>query len=227
MSDSFLARWSRRKRAQTPSDAPPTEEASAKPCADPDAAEPRGSSAAATAPSQAFDPASLPPIDEITAATDIRPFLAAGVPPELRRAALRRAWIADPKIRDFVGPADYDWDFNSADAIPGFGPIDNDEFLRRELPRLLGRVAAEETDVASPPAPGEDFPEVGEQDGVHDPSRLPEAAEAAQNRDPPLPPQTDSRADPKQSEKTEDFQQIGRRRHGGALPRSYQGRIVS
>ena len=227
MSESFLARWLRRKRAQTHPDAPPTEEASAQPRADPDAAEPRESAAAAPAPPQAFDPASLPPIDEITATTDIRPFLEAGVPPELRQAALRRAWIADPKIRDFVGPADYDWDFNSADAVAGFGPIDNSEVLHRELHRLLGRAAAEDAAAASPPAAGEGFPEVPEQRGMPSPSRLPEGPETAQNRDPSLPPQTNLPGGPKRSEKTDDFRQIGRRRHGGALPRAYQGRTMS
>jgi Protein of unknown function (DUF3306) len=227
MSDSFLARWSHRKRAQTRPDAPPTEEAPAKPRADPDAAEPRESAAAAPAPPQAFDPTSLPPIDEIKATTDIRPFLAAGVPPELRQAALRRAWITDPKIRDFVGPADYDWDFNSPDAAPGFGPIDNNEVPRRELLRLLGRATAEEPVAASPPAPGEGFPEVPEHRGMPNPSRLPQGPETAQNRDPSLPPQTNPPVDPNRSEKTDDFQQIGRRRHGGALPRAYQGRTRS
>ena len=38
--------------------------------------------------------------NSITAATDIRAFLAPGVPAELTRAALRRAWTADPAIRD-------------------------------------------------------------------------------------------------------------------------------
>src|SRR5262249_35218829 len=70
-----------------------------------------------------FDPANLPPIQSITAETDIRGFLGAGVPSELTRAALRRAWASDPAIRNFVGLADYDWDFNAADSIAGFGPL--------------------------------------------------------------------------------------------------------
>jgi hypothetical protein len=45
------------------------------------------------------------------------------VPSELTRAALRRAWACDPAIRNFVGLADYDWDFNAADSIAGFGPL--------------------------------------------------------------------------------------------------------
>jgi len=70
-----------------------------------------------------FDPACLPPIESITAETDVRGFLGSGVPPELTRAALRRAWASDPAIRNFVGLADYDWDFNAAEPIAGFGPL--------------------------------------------------------------------------------------------------------
>jgi Protein of unknown function (DUF3306) len=227
MSESFLARWLRRKRAQTHPDAPQTEEASAKPRADPDAAEPRESAAAAPAPPQAFDPASLPPIDEITATTDIRPFLAAGVPPELRQAALRRAWIADPKIRDFVGPADYDWDFNSPGAIAGFGPIESDEVLRRELARLLSRTATEEIAAAPAPAPGEVLPEPPDRHRIRDASVLPEASESAHTRDQSSQPQGSPQADLEQSKKPEELQQVGPRRHGGALPRSYQSRTAS
>jgi hypothetical protein len=42
------------------------------------------------------------------------------VPLELRSAALRRAWSLDPSIRDFIGPADYAWDYNAPDGVPGF-----------------------------------------------------------------------------------------------------------
>jgi hypothetical protein len=72
-------------------------------------------------PTLAFDPASLPSIESIDAATDIRPFLEACVPDELTRAALRSAWSADPAIRDFVGIAESQWDFNDPASIPGFG----------------------------------------------------------------------------------------------------------
>jgi hypothetical protein len=65
----------------------------------------------------------LPPIESITATTDVRPFLAPGVPPELTRAALRRAWVADPQIRDFIGIAENQWDFNDPNGVPGFGPL--------------------------------------------------------------------------------------------------------
>jgi hypothetical protein len=71
----------------------------------------------------AFDPASLPSIDTITASTNIRAFLQSGVPAELTRAALRRVWVSDPVIRNFIGIAENQWDFTDPTAIPGFGPL--------------------------------------------------------------------------------------------------------
>ena len=68
-------------------------------------------------------PASLPSIDAITADTDIIAFLQSGVPAELTRAALRGAWTSDPAIRDFIGVAENQWDFNDPNGIPGFGPL--------------------------------------------------------------------------------------------------------
>ena len=69
------------------------------------------------------DLASLPSIDSITADTDIRMFLRPGVPAELTEAALRRAWVSDAAIRDFVGIAENQWDFTNPTTIPGFGAL--------------------------------------------------------------------------------------------------------
>ena len=80
-------------------------------------------SEAMAVPEAPFDPASLPSIESIAADTDIIAFLRAGVPAELTRAALRRAWTSDPAIRDFIGIAENQWDFNDPNAIPGFGPL--------------------------------------------------------------------------------------------------------
>ena len=70
-----------------------------------------------------FDPSGLPSIEAITANTDVRGFLQSRVPAELTRAALRQAWTSDPAIRDFIGIAENQWDFNDPNAIPGFGPL--------------------------------------------------------------------------------------------------------
>ena len=72
---------------------------------------------------RALDLTSLPSIDSITAGTDIRVFLQSGVPAKLTEAALRRAWLSDPVIRDFIGIAENQWDFTNPATIPGFGPL--------------------------------------------------------------------------------------------------------
>jgi len=141
MSDEeFLARWSRRKgEAKAAVNAPPPTE----PAETPDPAP----SATAENPANAeVDLANLPPVESITAATDVTAFLRRGIPPELSRAALRRAWAADPAIRDFVGLAENAWDFNDPHAMPGFGPLDcSEEQLGALLDRIVGgaRSAAE------------------------------------------------------------------------------------
>jgi hypothetical protein len=87
-----------------------------------------------------FDPTSLPSIDSITASTDIRIFLRSGVPAELTEAALRRAWVSDPTIRDFIGIAENQWDFTNPTTIPGFGPLhdtgDKLSLVARMVPTL-------------------------------------------------------------------------------------------
>jgi hypothetical protein len=70
-----------------------------------------------------FDPADLPSLDSIGADTDISMFLRSGVPAELTVAALRRAWVSDPVIRNFIGIAENQWDFTNPATIPGFGPL--------------------------------------------------------------------------------------------------------
>src|SRR5712671_7603589 len=132
MSDEeFLARWSRRKReAKVAADAPvPAQTAET-----PNAASPVTAEVPANAE---VDLSSLPPIDSITAATDVTAFLRQGIPQDLSRAALRRAWAADPAIRDFVGLAENAWDFNDPHAMPGFGPLDCSE---AELSELVDRI---------------------------------------------------------------------------------------
>jgi Protein of unknown function (DUF3306) len=113
-SNMFL-RWARLK--QEAKTAPRSEAVST----DLELAAPQPGSGAAN--NQPFDPASLPSIDTITAGTDIIAFLQSDVPAVLTRAALRRAWTSDPAIRDFIGIAENQWDFNDPNGIPGFGPL--------------------------------------------------------------------------------------------------------
>ncbi len=133
--DGFLTRWARRKRGAAKPDGAKSEEAA-------DAVAAKGSSAATPPEEALFDPASLPPIDSIGVGSDISAFLAPGVPAALTRAALRRAWSADPAIRDFIGLSENSWDFNAVGGVPGFGPISVDE-VRRLLAQVTGEPPTE------------------------------------------------------------------------------------
>jgi len=133
MSDQeFLARWSRRKQEARSGNAAPEP---AEPMEVHDLTPPPGT--AENPPNPDVDLSSLPPIESIDAATDITTFLRKGIPQELSRAALRRAWSADPAIRDFIGLAENAWDFNDPNAMPGFGPLDCSE---AELGDLVDRI---------------------------------------------------------------------------------------
>lgn len=136
MSDGFLTRWSRRKREATEAassapEAAPGDQASPVDPATPILPHPTENPPAA-------QPPRLPPVESIDAGTDIRAYLAKEVAPDLARAALRRAWLADPAIRDFVGLADYDWDFNAPGRMPGFGPLRPTDDVQQLLSHLLG-----------------------------------------------------------------------------------------
>jgi hypothetical protein len=130
--ENLLARWSRRK-----SDARAGEGDAGSASRDNDAgvSSPGGTLPSARLPS--FDLTSLPTIASISAETDLRAFLGPGVPPELTVAALRRAWSADPTIRDFIGLSENSWDFNAPGGIPGFGTLEPEE-IRRLLAQLIG-----------------------------------------------------------------------------------------
>jgi Protein of unknown function (DUF3306) len=129
----FLARWSRRKRA-----------AAAK-SRDLAASEKAADAAVMPAPSP-VDSSTLPPLESIGIGDDIRPFLAAGVPADLMRAALRRAWSTDPVIRNFIGLSENSWDFTAADGVPGFASL-----TAEDIRRLLSQMAEEPKE--SPAAP--------------------------------------------------------------------------
>jgi hypothetical protein len=155
MNEDFLKRWSRRKRdaAEAEQAERPVPEGTA-----PESAAPAGNDRSiepveATEPVETsepeFDLRDLPPIESITEATDIRPFLAPGVPVDIARAALRRAWSVDRRIRDFVGLADYDWDYHAVGGAAGFGPLEMTDELRRAVARIVGEIADASTAASS------------------------------------------------------------------------------
>ena len=132
----FLQRWSRRKsaaerRAPEGTKPPFRERTNA------DTSTSSRAAAKSETDLSAFDPATLPPIELITAASDIRAFLAPGVPEALTRAALRRVWVTDPAIRDFIGLAENQWDFTKPDSVPGFGSLEFTPELRRMVAGLF------------------------------------------------------------------------------------------
>ena len=200
--EDFLARWARRKQQ---SRAEPAKPAPAQP----------------TAPSETkqdeteFDLSSLPSIDEINAATDITAFLAKGIPRDLSRAALRRAWATDPAIRDFVGLAENAWDFNDPTAIPGFGPLDcSSEELAALVDRIVGgvREAAQSLAEASIES-ANSSPELQQAD-------VPEGSNVVEPSD-----ETEHQAIPAAAQPTvgersaNSAEPVRSRTHGGALPR--------
>jgi uncharacterized protein DUF3306 len=242
--ENFLARWSRRKReaehehaqdeaqkaalaADTDAEAAPTLEEE---CAEVVRAGAERKGDAAQAP--AVDLTKLPPIESIMETTDIRPFLAAGVPEELKYAALRRAWVVDPAIRDFVGIAENQWDFTVPGGAPGFGrllPVDD---VRRLVAEVLGDqpevrpIEASDVPVSRPQLAAvtrESAADVNEQQ-LRDPGATPESVPSHTHTS-----RSDtegdvivqaSNADAASQDDAHDPlpKQSGRRTHGSALP---------
>lgn len=124
--DNFVSRWWRLKRESQSRRERKTERhesAARSSAAATSAANEDEAAGMETRATPTFDLTSLPSIDSITAGTDISVFLQWGVPAELTEAALRRAWVTDPVIRDFIGTAENQWDFTNPTTIPGFGPL--------------------------------------------------------------------------------------------------------
>lgn len=129
--EGFLSRWSRRKREARERGEP----AAADPAPAPPPAEP------AVAPVEAEEPvdlSTLPKLEDLTPASDITGFLRKGVPSALRHAALRRMWSLDPAIRDYIGPVDYGWDWNTPGGVPDYvAELGETPEIRQLVERML------------------------------------------------------------------------------------------
>ena len=231
--ENFLSRWSRRKR-EVSGQAEPTSPSAADAPAEDDRASGKASPSGAPAPVEpTFDPTSLPSIESITAETDVSGFLSPGVPPELTRAALRRAWASDPRIRNFVGLADYDWDFNAAGSMAGFGPLEMIDEVGKVAGGIAGpdRTAAEASDRLDPASTSPMPPRMAGETGPD--GARPAAVEAdyeakrtgdevAQSSTSSHPQEVDeSHENIAMQDKAETPDRTGsliKRRHGGALP---------
>ena len=224
--EGFLSRWSRRKRdaveqplAEAAPDAPlpdaaqPEAQPGALAKAPADDQPPPGRAACPIPEVPEIDPASLPPVESLTIESDFGQFLRPGVPTLLRNAALRRMWSLDPAIRDYIGPVDYQWDFNTPGGLPfGFAnELVGD--VSKLLAQAIGKIeelapddapeqAQAEADQPEPvpeatPVPEDPMPALVAQGSDEDVSKAEVSPELLADLDPPLVP---------------------RRRHGGALP---------
>ena len=154
--ENFLERWSRRKReagdAPLPSTATSKEEENARD----ESSEKGPSSDASPCEPAPFDVSTLPSIESIGADSDVRAFMQPGVPLDLRHAALRRAWSADPEIRDFIGLVENGWNFNDPNGVPGFGPLPEGVDIKSLLSQAIG---TPQPDTAQPAVAPEELPD--------------------------------------------------------------------
>ena len=215
----FLQRWSRRKLGVAEAqDAEASAAAEPPQTGEPQVAPPPAAGATGESP-PAFDLAILPPIDSIEAATDIRAFLAPGVPVELTRAALRRAWTSDPAIRDFVGIAENQWDFTNPDAVPGFGSLQFSDDVRAMVSRLFGDAPQAGTgDPACPERPGE-VPASMDANRPPSPTADPAPQDGAERGQLPVNRPCEADRAALQNDDGAEKQDLAPRKHGTALPK--------
>ena len=228
--DNPFARWSRRKqaaRANEDRQAGQGQPGPADPETDAEASAPAPKAAAPVLAEgdEAAEP--LPRLEDLTAESDLSAFFRKGVPQALKSAAMRRMWSLDPAIRDYVGPAEYAWDFNRSGSMRGFGALDPGEavvdFLSKTARATVGDESEEaiassaplgakpkgpaerEAQARSAPAPSTDADcPTGELDvGAEQPAPADNGSEAADARSEASEPSHTSTARP---------------RHGGAMP---------
>jgi hypothetical protein len=230
----FLARWSRRKLASAD-----TNDAGEKIPSSAEARKDDASAPAVPAPDAEFDLSKLPSLESIGANSDITAFLQRGVPAGLTRAALRRAWSADPAIRDFVGLSENSWDFNAPDSIPGFGSLDasdvkriaaqffgepSEEAVGHSLQNRNSLVQATSDAGESKTAPGHEMRTAAlEESGISDDGKVP-VGEIPDNKD-NTPDVMGSAKQPERvgasqhnEQEVEHDSAMVHRRHGGSLP---------
>ena len=208
----FISRWSRRKREAT--DAAQSKKPDPAQTVDPsNETSGVGSEISAGPSAKEFDVSSLPSIESISAGTDITAFMQRGVPSALRHAALRRAWAADPAIRNFVGLNENYWnDVAGAAAAPGFGDLDPGIDVKRMVSELFGDPAPEKAESDSAPTSATPAAVSGKVEGDKGEAPLTEQQEEAASA-------ATTRIAAAHNEPPQDQLERGpARRHGGALP---------
>jgi len=212
--ENFLSRWSRRKL--DPADKQAAEKSP--PAADVPPIESTPPAPKAKAPE--FDVSTLPSLDSIDATSDIRAFLQAGVPSALRLAALRRAWSADPAIRDYIGLNENFWEGVGPGGVPGFGELDPNLDVKKLLAEVFGKAEPEPRGTTEPASPNELSPRAAVS-GSAAPAAIESAqgepqASAAQNAKPLL--QRDEHVALHHDDTQQEAVAAKPRRHGGAMP---------
>lgn len=198
MSDeNFINRWARRKQEVAKAE-------EKKPTPD---AEKKGDSAKPGSEGHAqpvVDLTKLPSLDQITAETDITTFLKPGVPADLARAALRRAWATDPAVRDFVGLQENDWVFNKPGPDQGFGPLGPEH----DVEKMLSQIFSDAQEPEKPPITEPATTQIAKSEPIAEEVEVPPV-------DPAPPVVTPD--EPDAATHNEDADRL-RRSHGGALP---------
>jgi hypothetical protein len=237
--DNFLDRWSRRKRGlENEKDSEQEQAGLPSEAAVPDVESEKQQPATedkAEVQEPAFDLSQLPSIDSITATTDIRMFMLPGVPLVLRQAALRKVWMIDPKIRDFIEMAENQWDFTVNSPGFDFSPPSGD--IQKMVAEIFGKShdekEAEAKLTAAEPEPVPSREETVKKEVVATETvRLTETDAGSENRKAiPDPVQAEPDTEIAEEKKSGDIasqndaatrdqigQAIPRRRHGSALP---------
>jgi len=231
--EGFLERWSRKKiesERETPASAPAerAEEIAKETEPTPVALRQDANEGDGPAPAPGgFDLSKLPSLESITASTDIRGFLAPGVPQQIARAALRRAWAADPAIRDFKGLAENDWDFTDPTAMPGFGNLPDGYDVKKMVAQVFGQRDEAAPEAAEPVPPSSSVQVAGQQ--PPDAEHLDQPAEREADSDTAAAPVLVAEAEIVQRESIAAMHKSNPgdspeqpklpRQHGGALPK--------
>lgn len=226
--ESFLAAWSRRKRAAKRAQAAdtPTER---------EPLQPAGEGESAAVVEAPVEPeiteeelAALPRLEDVTGNTDLKPFFKRGVPQSLRKAAMRKVWLGNALIRNHDDPAvDYAWDWNSPEGVPGAGGTVAREKVAKMIDDLINKVKGKSEETVAPdPAvePGEAGTEAveGAVEGAVEAAAAeavpaPQAAVATESRRLSVPKEA-SPETPSAASEEKGTHRVPARSHGGAVP---------
>lgn len=149
MAESFLGRWSQRKRAlaqglPVPEPAPKAEPLPATPAA-PRPADALAQAAANPPPEPSAPPLTLADTQALTPQSDFKPFVASDVSSEVKNAAMKKLF-ADPHFNVMDGMDIYIDDYSKPDPLP-------ESMLRQMVSAQFLGLFDETPEAAPPPAP--------------------------------------------------------------------------